>query len=78
MIQYVIERSVPGAASLTDQQLREESLKSIATLAHLGHSAGSGSRRGAHSARRPAALQDNERQPSRRHTPLSEFHGSCR
>jgi hypothetical protein len=36
MIQYVIERSVPGAGSLTDQQLREESLKSIATLAHLG------------------------------------------
>jgi hypothetical protein len=36
MIQYVIERSVAGAGKLTDQQLREESLKSIETLARLG------------------------------------------
>ena len=36
MIQYVIERSVAGAGRLTDAQLREESLKSIEALTHLG------------------------------------------
>ena len=36
MIQYVIERSVADAGKFTDQQLREESLKSIEALAHLG------------------------------------------
>ena len=36
MIQYVIERSVADAGTFTDQQLREDSLKSIETLAHLG------------------------------------------
>ena len=36
MPQYVIEREIPGAGQLTDQQLREVSLKSIETLGSLG------------------------------------------
>jgi hypothetical protein len=36
MPKYVIEREVPGAGALTDDQLREISLRSIATLDELG------------------------------------------
>ncbi len=36
MPQYVIEREIPGAGQLTDQQLKEVSLKSIETLGSLG------------------------------------------
>ena len=36
MPQYVIEREIPGAGLLTDEQLKEVSLKSIATLGSLG------------------------------------------
>lgn len=38
MPQYVIEREVPGAGSLTDGQLREISLKSLDVLNDLGPS----------------------------------------
>jgi hypothetical protein len=36
MPQYVIEREIPGAGQLTDEQLREVSLKSLETLGQLG------------------------------------------
>ena len=36
MPQYVIEREIPGAGSLTDAELREVSLKSIESLGQLG------------------------------------------
>lgn len=36
MPQYVIEREIPAAGQLTDQQLKEVSLKSIETLGSLG------------------------------------------
>lgn len=36
MPQYVIERSIPGAGSLTDEQLREISLRSLEVLDGLG------------------------------------------
>lgn len=36
MPQYVIEREVPGAGKLTDEQLRAVSLKSIESLGQLG------------------------------------------
>jgi hypothetical protein len=36
MPQFVIEREISGAGSLTDQQLREMSLKSILTLEGMG------------------------------------------
>ncbi len=36
MPQYVIEREIPGAGQLTDQQLKEVSLKSIETLGSMG------------------------------------------
>jgi hypothetical protein len=36
MPRYVIEREIPGAGSLTDEQLREVSLKSIEALGELG------------------------------------------
>ena len=36
MPQYVIEREIPGAGQLTDQQLKEVSLKSIESLDSLG------------------------------------------
>jgi hypothetical protein len=34
--QYVIERNVPGAGTLTDEEMRELSLKSIQTLGDMG------------------------------------------
>jgi hypothetical protein len=36
MLKYVIEREVPGAGALTDEQLREMSLVSIQALGQLG------------------------------------------
>jgi hypothetical protein len=36
MPRYVIEREIPGAGDLTDQQLREVSLKSLEALGELG------------------------------------------
>jgi len=36
MPQYVIERDIPGAGSLTDEQLRAVSLKSLESLGQLG------------------------------------------
>jgi hypothetical protein len=36
MQKYVIEREVPGAGSLSDEQLRDLSLRSIAVLGELG------------------------------------------
>lgn len=36
MPQYVIEREIPGAGKLTDEQLREVSLKSLESLGKLG------------------------------------------
>ena len=36
MPQYVIERNIPGAHALTDEQLKTVSLKSIETLESLG------------------------------------------
>ena len=36
MPQYVIEREIPGAGQLTDEQLKAVSLKSIETLGQLG------------------------------------------
>ena len=36
MTRYVIERELPGAGSLSDQQLREMSLTSIQALGALG------------------------------------------
>lgn len=36
MPQYVIEREIPGAGRLTDEQLRAVSLKSIESLEQLG------------------------------------------
>jgi hypothetical protein len=36
MPQYVIEREIPGAGSLTDEQLRDVSLKSLESLGQLG------------------------------------------
>lgn len=36
MPQYVIERNVPGAGTLTDEEMRELSLKSIQTLGDMG------------------------------------------
>ena len=37
-MKYVIEREVPNAGSLTEEQLREVSLKSISVLNELGSS----------------------------------------
>ena len=36
MPQYVIEREIPGAGQLTDEQLRAVALKSIESLRQLG------------------------------------------
>lgn len=36
MPQFVIEREIPGAGSLSDAQLRELSLRSLATLEEMG------------------------------------------
>jgi hypothetical protein len=36
MPQYVIEREIPNAGSLTDEELRSVSLKSLETLGALG------------------------------------------
>ena len=36
MPQYVIERDIPGAGKLTDEQLKAVSLKSIESLGQLG------------------------------------------
>ena len=36
MPKFVIERDVPGASKLTDEELRESSLKSLAVLQELG------------------------------------------
>ena len=36
MPQYVIEREIPGAGSLTDEQLKAVSIKSIESLGQLG------------------------------------------
>ena len=36
MPQFVIEREIPGAGSLSDAQLREISLRSLATLEGMG------------------------------------------
>ncbi len=36
MPKYVIERDVPGAGALTDKELREMSLRSLAALGELG------------------------------------------
>ena len=36
MQKYVIEREVPGAGSLSDEELRDLSLRSIAVLGELG------------------------------------------
>lgn len=36
MPQYVIERDVPGVHNLSDEQMREVSLKSIESLGQLG------------------------------------------
>ncbi len=36
MLKYVIEREVPGAGALTDEQLRQMSLRSIEALRELG------------------------------------------
>jgi uncharacterized protein DUF4242 len=36
MPQYVIEREVPGAGSLTEEQIRSVSLKSLESLGALG------------------------------------------
>lgn len=36
MPQYVIEREIPGAGKLTDEELRAVSLKSLDTLTALG------------------------------------------
>ena len=36
MPQFVIEREIPGAGSLSDAQLRELSLRSLATLEEIG------------------------------------------
>ncbi|HVS33512.1 MAG TPA: DUF4242 domain-containing protein [Thermoanaerobaculia bacterium] len=37
-MRYVIEREVPNAGSLTDEELREVSLRSLAVLGELGSS----------------------------------------
>ncbi len=36
MPQYVIEREIPGAGSLTEDQIREVSLRSLETLKEMG------------------------------------------
>jgi hypothetical protein len=36
MPQYLIEREIPGAGALTDEQLRDVSLKSLAALGEMG------------------------------------------
>ena len=36
MPEYVIEREIPGAGQLTEEQIREVSLKSLQTLQDLG------------------------------------------
>ena len=36
MPQYVIEREIPGAGSLSEEQLREISLQSLQTLKEMG------------------------------------------
>jgi Protein of unknown function (DUF4242) len=36
MPQYVIERDIPGAGQFTEQQIRDESLGSLAVLKRLG------------------------------------------
>ena len=36
MPQYVIEREIPGAGNLTDEQLQEVSRKSVAVLKEMG------------------------------------------
>lgn len=38
MPEYVIEREVPGAGNLTEEQIREVSLRSLAVLKELGSS----------------------------------------
>ena len=37
-MKYVIERDIPNLGSLTDEQLKEVALKSIAVLGELGNS----------------------------------------
>lgn len=36
MPQFVIERDIPGAGSLSEAQIREVSLRSLATLSEMG------------------------------------------
>jgi hypothetical protein len=36
MSQFVIERDIPGAGSLTEEQIREVSLRSLQTLKDIG------------------------------------------
>lgn len=36
MPQFVIERNVPGAGSLTEEQLRDLSMRSLETLSEMG------------------------------------------
>jgi hypothetical protein len=36
MPQYVIEREIPGAASLSEEQIREVSLRSLQVLSEMG------------------------------------------
>lgn len=36
MPQFVIERNVPGASKMTEEEIREASLSSLAALKHLG------------------------------------------
>jgi len=36
MPQFVIEREIPGAGSLTEEQIREVSLRSLETLKEMG------------------------------------------
>jgi len=38
MPEYVIEREVPGAGSLTEEEIREVSLRSLAVLKEMGSS----------------------------------------
>jgi hypothetical protein len=36
MPQYVIEREIPGAGQMTEQQIRDASIKSLAVLGDMG------------------------------------------
>ena len=37
MAQFVIERDIPGAGSLSETEIREVSLRSLQTLKEMGH-----------------------------------------